>query len=160
MRVRQLMPLIFFISISCMPHGIAVDTESASTYSNTCADSQPPYKYVGNRYSHKFHLPDCPFAQAMSRWNAEYFRTREEAVEHGEKPCHWCLPLWCKSVSAIIVGSSSNTSNPKNDPSPRSDSNPSESSNLNNSCSLSNMSEVSNTSNIKKSVVGRTSSLK
>jgi hypothetical protein len=80
------------------------DTEPQANVVNSQSSSQLPYKYVGNRYTHKFHRLSCPFAQAMANYNVEYFHFRKEAIEHGDKPCHWCLPPWWKSVSATIVG--------------------------------------------------------
>lgn len=61
------------------------------------------YKYVGNRFSHKFHRPSCPFAQLMSGGNVEYFCYRKQAIEQGFKPCRYCLPPWWKSVNATII---------------------------------------------------------
>ncbi len=48
--------------------------------------------YVGNARSRVFHLPDCEWAQKIAPHNRVEFKTREEAVNAGYRPCRVCNP--------------------------------------------------------------------
>ena len=49
--------------------------------------------FIGNKNSRVFHLPDCKSVTDMKEKNKEYLScTRDEAVEHGWKPCGNCNP--------------------------------------------------------------------
>ncbi len=48
--------------------------------------------YIGNKNSMKFHLPNCRAVSQMKEKNKVEFKTREEAIEHGYKPCGECNP--------------------------------------------------------------------
>ena len=66
-------------------------------------DSELPYKYVGNSFSHKFHRPSCPFAKAMNVRHVLLFHFRKEAIEQGQEPCRYCLPpVWCRVEAKIL----------------------------------------------------------
>jgi micrococcal nuclease len=48
--------------------------------------------YLGNRASHIFHRPTCPFGRQVGKNNQVRFRGRLEAFEQGFRPCHECKP--------------------------------------------------------------------
>jgi len=48
--------------------------------------------YIGNKNSKKFHLPDCQWAEKISRGNRVYFKSRDEALKAGYEPCKVCRP--------------------------------------------------------------------
>lgn len=48
--------------------------------------------YVGNVYTHKFHLATCEYAANIGQKNKIIFSTREEAIEAGYTPCRVCDP--------------------------------------------------------------------
>lgn len=48
--------------------------------------------YVGNVYTHKFHLVTCEYAATISQKNKIVFASREEAIEAGYSRCHVCDP--------------------------------------------------------------------
>ena len=65
----------------------------------------PVFKYVGNKFSSKFHRPSCPFAKAMSQYHLVFFKARHDAVDQGFKPCKYCLPKQWKTVHLLILPS-------------------------------------------------------
>lgn len=50
------------------------------------------WKYVASRKSKVFHRPDCKWAKRISPKNFMGFRSREEAVRSGRRPCKACEP--------------------------------------------------------------------
>ena len=55
--------------------------------------TEPHYKYIINKYSMKFHLPDCEYAQKMNPDNKQYSNSsRAILVSLGYDPCNWCNP--------------------------------------------------------------------
>ena len=48
--------------------------------------------YIGNSNSKKFHTPDCSSAKKLKDENKVSFKTRDEAVNEGFKPCSRCKP--------------------------------------------------------------------
>jgi methylphosphotriester-DNA--protein-cysteine methyltransferase len=62
-------------------------------------DKQTPEKadqakvaYVASAIREPFHRPDCKWAQRISSENLQTFRTREEAIKAGHRPCKVCKP--------------------------------------------------------------------
>jgi len=51
-----------------------------------------PKFYIGNKQSKIFHNPECSSAKKMSDENKVIFKTREEALNAGFKPCKRCNP--------------------------------------------------------------------
>ncbi|MDN5363982.1 MAG: micrococcal nuclease [Eubacteriales bacterium] len=49
-------------------------------------------KYIGNIRSRIFHRPDCQWAQKIALRNRVEFKSREEALEAGYRPCNVCSP--------------------------------------------------------------------
>jgi len=49
-------------------------------------------RYVASRLREPFHYSWCKWAQKISESNKERFRTREEALQAGHRPCKVCNP--------------------------------------------------------------------
>ena len=74
-----------------------------------------PFKYTGNKYSHKFHRPRCPFCRAMAPSKRLAFHFRCQAIAAGYAPCKYCLPArWTTVQAAIHI----NSLNPEDRPDP------------------------------------------
>ena len=43
--------------------------------------------FVASKESNKFHIPECPFAKNILPKNKIVFKSKEEAIEAGFKPC-------------------------------------------------------------------------
>ena len=52
----------------------------------------PEYNYVASESSNIFHKPDCRWAQNISKENLIKYKSREEAVKAGKRPCKTCNP--------------------------------------------------------------------
>jgi hypothetical protein len=50
------------------------------------------YGFVSSRSSNVFHKPGCRWAQNISKKNLVTYKTREEAIKAGKKPCKTCNP--------------------------------------------------------------------
>ena len=50
------------------------------------------YKYVASNSSNIFHKPDCRWAQNISQRNLVTYKSREEAIKAGKRPCKTCNP--------------------------------------------------------------------
>lgn len=50
------------------------------------------YAYVASALSQHFHKPDCRLAGKIKEYNLIYFKSREDAVKSGRKPCKICKP--------------------------------------------------------------------
>ena len=48
--------------------------------------------YLGNKYSFRFHRPDCEYASKMAEKNKMLFKTRDEALDSCYSPCRTCKP--------------------------------------------------------------------
>jgi micrococcal nuclease len=48
--------------------------------------------YLGNKYSFRFHRPDCEYALQMAEKNKIVFKTRNEALDSCYSPCRTCKP--------------------------------------------------------------------
>ena len=48
--------------------------------------------YLGNKNSHRFHRPGCPFGRKIRSHNLLMFQTRREAFWEGFSPCKRCRP--------------------------------------------------------------------
>jgi len=64
----------------------AVSQKKRSTTATT------KYKYVASKNSRVFHYIWCPYAQKIKPSNRVYFKTREEAIRSGRRPCKKCKP--------------------------------------------------------------------
>jgi endonuclease YncB( thermonuclease family) len=49
-------------------------------------------QYLGNKYSYRFHLPECPFAKKISQRNLVRFASRYDCFWEGYSPCKKCRP--------------------------------------------------------------------
>jgi hypothetical protein len=50
------------------------------------------YPFVSSRNSQVFHRPDCRWAQNIASGNLVGYRSRDEAVQAGKRPCKTCEP--------------------------------------------------------------------
>jgi hypothetical protein len=48
--------------------------------------------YIASKQSKVFHRSDCPFAGRISQANRVTFKTRQDAVDSGRRPCRTCSP--------------------------------------------------------------------
>lgn len=62
------------------------ETMQAATSTVTASEA----RYIGNRHSRIFHRLTCPSLPAT--WNRVYFKTREDAIAQGYRPCPICQP--------------------------------------------------------------------
>ncbi len=53
---------------------------------------QSEVAYVASVNRELFHRPDCKWAQRISSANLQTFKTREEAIKAGHRPCKVCKP--------------------------------------------------------------------
>ncbi len=65
--------------------------ETAKDESGTTS-SAAPYLFVASKSGKAFHRPDCRWAQNISADNLVTYKTREEAVQSGKRPCKSCKP--------------------------------------------------------------------
>ncbi|HOV77008.1 MAG TPA: Ada metal-binding domain-containing protein [Sedimentisphaerales bacterium] len=56
------------------------------------AQSESAYPFVASKSSDVFHRSDCRWAQNISGDNRLGYKTREEAVQNGKRPCKSCKP--------------------------------------------------------------------
>jgi len=64
----------------------------SSVSSSTASVQIKEWKYVASRNSKVFHRPDCKWAKKIKPGNLVGFKSREEAVESGRRPCRNCRP--------------------------------------------------------------------
>ena len=55
------------------------------------ADQKEP-AYVASTKREPFHKPSCEWAKKISRTNLESYKTRDEAIKAGHRPCKVCKP--------------------------------------------------------------------
>jgi micrococcal nuclease len=48
--------------------------------------------YVASKIREPFHYPWCKWAKKIKKENLQIFKTREEAIEAGHRPCKFCNP--------------------------------------------------------------------
>ena len=67
---------------------LAVPAEAARA-----ADQKAPaYSYVASRSREPFHKPTCRYAEKIADKNLQTFKTRDEAIKAGHRPCKVCKP--------------------------------------------------------------------
>lgn len=66
--------------------------------------SETQEQYLGNKFSRKYHLKGCHFAQIADPANIFPFGSCKEAIKSKYLPCNWCLPKWQKFVKGQIIG--------------------------------------------------------
>jgi micrococcal nuclease len=64
--------------------------KTAEQVSDKPAQSEAAYVASINR--EPFHRPDCKWARRISSANLQTFKTREEAIKAGHRPCKVCRP--------------------------------------------------------------------
>jgi micrococcal nuclease len=66
----------------------AVKNPSQQPAAQTVAE----YQYVASKNRPTFHKPDCRWAKKISPENLVDYKTREDAINAGKKPCQQCKP--------------------------------------------------------------------
>jgi hypothetical protein len=59
---------------------------------NAAKEQVNEYKFVASKNSEVFHKPDCVFAEKIAKHNLVEYKTREEAIKSGKRPCKRCKP--------------------------------------------------------------------
>jgi methylphosphotriester-DNA--protein-cysteine methyltransferase len=54
------------------------------------AQAKPGYTFVASTTGKRFHRFDCKWARRVKPSHARYFKTRDEAIRAGLKPCKRC----------------------------------------------------------------------
>jgi len=80
--------------------GQLLDTQQTSTVSSTIQNtsSKPPAQqpvadyYVASKYSKVFHRPDCSWALRIKPKNKVIYRSKDDAIRDGRRPCKVCKP--------------------------------------------------------------------
>ena len=81
----------------------ALAYDSTPVESSLKLNSQPVNLFMGNRFSLKYHVLNCPYAIIMSKYKRKYFDSQHAAYEAGLKPCRYCLPYKWLNVKASII---------------------------------------------------------
>ena len=78
------------------------DNKTADPNNPTTAPKQHPeanpgsatgrYEFIGSKGGDVFHKSDCHWASSISSENLMSYKTREEAVKAGKRPCKFCNP--------------------------------------------------------------------
>jgi methylphosphotriester-DNA--protein-cysteine methyltransferase len=71
---------------------VLVSVAILTIFSIVCLSLAADYKYVGSKFSNKYHYPDCKSAKKISPNNLVTFKTAEEAVKARYVPCKVCKP--------------------------------------------------------------------
>jgi len=50
------------------------------------------HKYVASKSSSIFHKPDCRWAKNISEENLVTYKSKDEAIKAGKRPCKTCNP--------------------------------------------------------------------
>jgi hypothetical protein len=88
-----------FIAARKTARASLAETGSTAQESSIPAPAGPPnpqavskYPFVASRSSSVFHRSDCRWAQNIADNNLVGYRTREEALQAGKRPCKTCKP--------------------------------------------------------------------
>jgi len=65
---------------------------SATALNHPAASNAPDAGFIASKTSDVFHRSDCRWAQNISTENLVRYRTRDEAVRAGKRPCKFCNP--------------------------------------------------------------------
>jgi hypothetical protein len=84
-------------SLLTLPHSVKQDVSAPPAVGQ--AQSSPQglktaagYPFVSSKSSQVFHRPDCRWAQNIASGNLIGYKSREEAVQAGKRPCKTCKP--------------------------------------------------------------------
>lgn len=69
----------------------AAAERSAATQEKT-QNAPTQFSFVGSKNSKVFHKPDCPSVKDILPQNLVYYKTRDEAIAAGKRPCLRCKP--------------------------------------------------------------------
>jgi hypothetical protein len=65
---------------------------AASAIKNPATEPAVEYQYVASKNRPVFHKPDCQPAKRISPENLVGYKTREDAINAGKRPCKRCKP--------------------------------------------------------------------
>ena len=68
---------------------------AAISQGQTETDTRSPtagHSYVASKSSDIFHKPECRWTKNISPENLVTYKSREQAVKAGKRPCKWCKP--------------------------------------------------------------------
>ena len=78
------------------PSGKKLSNESINENNTSIAPEKQinavEHKYVASNSSNIFHKPECRWAQNISQRNLVTYKSREEAIKVGKRPCKTCNP--------------------------------------------------------------------
>jgi competence protein ComEC len=77
-------------TVVLISNGKSVSVKTLGTRRTSVTASSTASGYIGNRNSHIFHQPTCSTLPNES--NREYFKSRDEAIAAGYRPCKRCKP--------------------------------------------------------------------
>jgi hypothetical protein len=66
--------------------------ETTSSLATEKQDDATEHEYVASNSSDIFHKPDCRWAQNISKENLTTYKSRDEAIKAGKRPCKTCNP--------------------------------------------------------------------
>ncbi len=69
-----------------------VNSVAAAAMKNPTAEPAAEYQYVASKNRPTFHKPDCRWAKKISPENLVGYKTRDDAINAGKKPCKQCKP--------------------------------------------------------------------
>lgn len=75
---------------------VSANTFASEPNDREAAKSQrtqiPTGAFVASKNSRVFHKPDCPFAELILPENLVTYKTRDDAIKAGKRPCKRCKP--------------------------------------------------------------------
>ena len=72
-------------------NNVSLTAKTVQTEPNT-KPAAAEYKYVASKNRPTFHKPDCRWTKKISPENLVGYKTREDAINAGKKPCKQCKP--------------------------------------------------------------------
>ncbi len=70
----------------------SLSTLSSGVKPDRAAPTASGYPFLSSKSSQVFHRPDCRWAQNIASDNRVGYKSREEAVQAGKRPCKTCKP--------------------------------------------------------------------
>lgn len=95
--VWQTKPILQVVSTDeCVTEISKIVLQDARAFAHSLITAKPKKlsagAFVASKKSKVFHKPDCPFAKRISPENLVGYRTRDDAIKAGKRPCRQCKP--------------------------------------------------------------------
>lgn len=89
--MKKILPIIVGIAVCILIISIiySYKTEEGERISRSQISE---YKYVASALREPFHYPTCRWAKKISPENLIAFKSRQEALDSGRRPCKVCRP--------------------------------------------------------------------